>query len=54
MKRVLKQLLRGGFFYNFSQIHDRNVVRKIIDYAEVVGYENLCQPHVTLQIFQQI
>ena len=54
MDGVFKQTLGGGFLHYTAQIHNSNVIREMVDHREVVGDENIGQPHFFLQALEQI
>ena len=49
VKRAGKERFRGGHLHNPAQVHDGNVIGKVLDHTEVVGDEEIGQPQILLQ-----
>ena len=49
-----KQRFGGAGFHQLAVLHDGDLVRQILDYAEIVGDEEIGDPEFLLQLLQQI
>ena len=54
MERVREQLLGWSHLHDLSEIHDGDLVGKMIDDGQVVGDEDIGQAHLPLQLAQQV
>lgn len=54
MRRVGEQLLRRCLLDQLSKIHDRDVVREMVYYGQVMGDEHVGQTHLVLQLLHQV
>ena len=54
MGRILKQLLGGGFFDQLAQIHNGDIVGKMIDNRQVMCDKHVGQSHLLLKLFHQV
>lgn len=54
MHWIGKQLIGPCLFHHLAQIHDRDVVREILDDREVMGDKDIGKSNVLLQLFQQV
>lgn len=54
MQRILEQQISRCFFYHSSHIHNRNIIRKIFYYGQVMGNEDIGQAQILLQLFEQV
>ena len=54
MKWVFVQDGRGGYFHNFPQVHDRDRGGNILHHTQIVGDEQVGQPHLALKILHQV
>ena len=54
MQRLIVQIVTVSQFDNHPQIHDCHTVTYMTDHAEIVGDEEISQPQLLLQIFEQV
>ncbi len=53
MHRLLEDIPRGHLHY-LAQVHDGDSVTHVLDYAQVVRYEQICKFKLLLQVPHQI
>ena len=51
---MFKQFIRLGPLHQLSQIHNHNVVGKMLYHRKVMCNEQICKPHLLLKILHQI
>ena len=49
-----KEFFCRSFFHHLSQVHNGNIIGKIVDYGEIMGNKDIGQPHFPLKFFQKI
>ncbi len=54
MQRCLVKGLAGRKLYDFAQVHDRYAVTDMFHHTQIMGYEEIGQPELILQILEQI
>ena len=54
MQGIAEQVVAGCLLHHLAEIHDSNIVGEVLDDGEVVGDENVGQPHVLLKLLEQI
>ncbi len=54
MARLSVQFLRRGEFHQPAQVHDSDAIRHMLDYAQIMSNEEICQAELRLQFLEQI
>ena len=54
MSRLIEKLLRRSFLDELSKIHNRDIIRKVVDNGKVVCDEDIGQSHLFLKILHQV
>jgi hypothetical protein len=54
MGSALKDFKGVSDLHEFSQIHDRDVIREVTDERQVVRDEQVCEPQVTLEFLEEV
>ncbi len=51
MLGVAVNFLSGCDFHDFPEIHDGYVVAEVLDDRQVVGYKEIAEPQILLEVF---
>ena len=54
MEGVFKQLALRCYLSYLAQVHDADTVAHVVDRAQVVGDEEVCQPELPLELVQHV
>ena len=54
MHRLCEQLVGTGELQALAKVHNHDVIRDVLDNAQVMGHEHIGQAHVILQVHQQV
>ena len=54
MQRIFEQKISRCFFYHSAHIHNRNIIREIFYYGQIMGNEDIGQAQILLQLLEQV